>query len=946
VTVSFPVIIGILSKIDFSAFSNDKSNISSVAVVEPAQINFTPSVDVSKPISNEVVPEYIEAEISTVYSEAKEENPVMFSITDLLKFIPIVLSLLWSVVASVLVIRLLRSYKKIQSVKRTATNYDVSHFKKVRDLLSKYKFNRKIKIATSSEIDIPIAAGFRNPTVLIPENLISKLSSDELEIVLIHEITHLIRRDDWANLVQQLLTSLNFFHPVVHWLNRRLNLTREIACDESVIRYVGNPKIYAECLTKTLQLTIGSGTTLMSNAYTGDKQIFQRLKEILLWNNRNNSRFNSIKLAMTTLVIAAMAVVFVKVTPAVAFPGQYLTYDELHSSINGLISSDKKVMVSKDFINNSSKITSNEISIKDNTANKPDKKQSITELRDELNALREDERSAMENLKIKPILLANNSDSTSPHNPNTKFDFTGTIRNINNDLVTYGWDDGYNSIVIKVKGDVEFSNNVSSIKSISKGGFFEIYITKDGKNSTIKVIPDENGELQYRFYSDKNSIGSSSYDKDWFEDMLLESAYKLGVGAEERVAWILKIGGVEKVFEDIAYIESDYTLGIYYTYLIENANLSESHYLKIIRGVSVNISSDYTKSKVLIAISPSVIGNKNLLLNYIRAVKTISSDYETGKTLSNFIFDAKTDETILKAVFEVIEGIQSDYEKAKILSSMSSAIQDNKNLLKNYISAVNTIDSDYETRRTLEKLSFDAKTDPIILKTVLEIAREISSDYEKRVILTGIVDQIKNNKELLKEYISIVSTINSDYETRSTLEKLSFDAKTDPTILKAVLDIAQEISSDYEKRVILTGIVGQIKNNKELLKEYISIVSTINSDYERRHTLENLSFDAETDPTILKAVLEIAKNIDSDYEKCKVLDMFIDANKIDRKSVLELIKITNSISSDYSKGNVLERLVPHCRGDQELEEVLLTAIKSISSDYEKSKLLLLFYEHK
>jgi hypothetical protein len=69
-----------------------------------------------------------------------------------------------------------------------------------------------------------------------------------LQIILLHEFAHLQRRDDWTNLIQKLVRTVFIFHPAVWWIEKRLSIEREMACDDAVLAATHNPRAYAECL--------------------------------------------------------------------------------------------------------------------------------------------------------------------------------------------------------------------------------------------------------------------------------------------------------------------------------------------------------------------------------------------------------------------------------------------------------------------------------------------------------------------------------------------------------------------------------------------------------------------------------------------------------------------------------------------------------------------------
>ncbi len=94
---------------------------------------------------------------------------------------------------------------------------------------------RPVKLCVSDRLRVPTAIGFTKPLVVIPSWTMEELSAAELNPILLHELAHLRRRDDWTNLVQKILGALLFFHPAVWWIEKKLALEREMACDDLVL---------------------------------------------------------------------------------------------------------------------------------------------------------------------------------------------------------------------------------------------------------------------------------------------------------------------------------------------------------------------------------------------------------------------------------------------------------------------------------------------------------------------------------------------------------------------------------------------------------------------------------------------------------------------------------------------------------------------------------------
>jgi hypothetical protein len=97
----------------------------------------------------------------------------------------------------------------------------------------------------SDEVISPMAAGFLQPAVIFPQTLLAEIAEPELDYVLLHELAHVGRRDDWTNLLGRLASAVLVFHPVAVWVLRRIQREREIACDDWVVAATGSAVQYA-----------------------------------------------------------------------------------------------------------------------------------------------------------------------------------------------------------------------------------------------------------------------------------------------------------------------------------------------------------------------------------------------------------------------------------------------------------------------------------------------------------------------------------------------------------------------------------------------------------------------------------------------------------------------------------------------------------------------------
>ena len=122
---------------------------------------------------------------------------------------------------------------------------------------------RRATLVVSDSVTTAAALGCGTPMIAVAPSLVKTLDAAELDRVLIHEWAHVQRRDDLVHILQILVRLAAGWHPAVWWIDRRLHIEREMACDEMTVAITGSPKSYAASLLKLAGLR-GSGRTMLA----------------------------------------------------------------------------------------------------------------------------------------------------------------------------------------------------------------------------------------------------------------------------------------------------------------------------------------------------------------------------------------------------------------------------------------------------------------------------------------------------------------------------------------------------------------------------------------------------------------------------------------------------------------------------------------------------------
>lgn len=185
-------------------------------------------------------------------------------------------------------------------------------------LLQAGKNRRAAKLCTSTEVERPCVVGFLQPCILLPVALLHQLSATDLEQVVLHEMEHLRRADDWFNLLQKAAVVLFPLNPVLFWVERRLCAEREFACDDRVLSSSCGRKSYALCLTRLAEITLVSrGLSLALGAWERRPELARRVLRILRPSNETMQRGPAAVLTGSLLLAVLAGAIALARTPQI-----------------------------------------------------------------------------------------------------------------------------------------------------------------------------------------------------------------------------------------------------------------------------------------------------------------------------------------------------------------------------------------------------------------------------------------------------------------------------------------------------------------------------------------------------------------------------------------------------------------------------------------------------
>jgi bla regulator protein blaR1 len=128
--------------------------------------------------------------------------------------------------------------------------------------------NRQIRLALSSSSIEPGIFGFIHPVLILPTGISERLTDEQMEAIMVHELCHARRHDNLAAALHMFVEAIFWFHPLTWWVGKGLLDERERACDEEVLQLGVDPQGYAESILKICEFYVQS-PLLCTSGVTG-----------------------------------------------------------------------------------------------------------------------------------------------------------------------------------------------------------------------------------------------------------------------------------------------------------------------------------------------------------------------------------------------------------------------------------------------------------------------------------------------------------------------------------------------------------------------------------------------------------------------------------------------------------------------------------------------------
>ena len=175
------------------------------------------------------------------------------------------------------------------------------------------RVRRSVRVALCDDLDGPAMLGYLDHIIALPRAQADRLTEEELGDVLLHELAHVTRRDDWVALAEHVVIALAWISPAVHWIGRQPAISREMACDDSVAR-TASPVAYA-LPDNGGRASRRQGGTRRHRSHRSSSVLGRRVLRMLSDDYRPSTDLSPTVALVAPLAVGLLAIVVLQMTP-------------------------------------------------------------------------------------------------------------------------------------------------------------------------------------------------------------------------------------------------------------------------------------------------------------------------------------------------------------------------------------------------------------------------------------------------------------------------------------------------------------------------------------------------------------------------------------------------------------------------------------------------------
>ena len=243
-----------------------------------------------------------------------------------------VASIVYLILLILPILNFIRNYRYVQAIR----NYGLSKANVkwrmfAHKIAAQMCIGKTVQVWMSEFITSPVTVGYIKPMILLPVAAINHLSPQQIEAVLLHELSHIKRFDYLINLITRIIQTILYFNPFVRAFASIIEREREKNCDEIVLQFQYEPHGYASALLELEKVSHMPHCLAVAAAAGKKNELLNRIESILGIQKKPALSFNRI----AGVLAALLCFISINALLLLSKPGQTGTTPGLFTDLAG-----------------------------------------------------------------------------------------------------------------------------------------------------------------------------------------------------------------------------------------------------------------------------------------------------------------------------------------------------------------------------------------------------------------------------------------------------------------------------------------------------------------------------------------------------------------------------------------------------------------------------------
>jgi bla regulator protein BlaR1 len=176
--------------------------------------------------------------------------------------------------------KLYKNWQFVQRIRKQAMKKaDLNYRLFVQNIAAHLGIKKKVLVYLSDLVKSPMTIGYLKPIILLPIAALNNLSTQQVEAILLHELSHIRRYDYLVNLMISVINTILYFNPFVKQFMRTIEEERENCCDQLVLQFGYDKVSYAAALLSLEKISAHQQVLALGAA--GKKYLLNRIEKIV-----------------------------------------------------------------------------------------------------------------------------------------------------------------------------------------------------------------------------------------------------------------------------------------------------------------------------------------------------------------------------------------------------------------------------------------------------------------------------------------------------------------------------------------------------------------------------------------------------------------------------------------------------------------------------------------